>query len=144
MLDIEDKLAIHDLYARYCWANDAGDAEAFSETFLQGGQYHTEGRVVTGRGEIRALMSTRIANRPDQPFGNPQHWTGNLLLDGGDDGIASGRCYFVRFVRLRDSGRLEVEAAGWYDDELAKVDGAWGFRVRRVVRDIPGRSGTIA
>ena len=136
MISIVDRLAIEDLYSRYCWANDGGDADAWAATFLEDGVYEGLDRTVEGRAAIRELVASRIANRANQPIKNPQHWTGNLLLDG-DGNSAQGRCYYVRFVQSKESGVPKVDTTGWYIDELRKVGGKWGFKKRSAVRDMP-------
>jgi len=53
-----DRLAIHELYARYCWALDTGDTDAYVALFTEDAEATEETRdrgleVRKGRAEIR-------------------------------------------------------------------------------------------
>jgi uncharacterized protein (TIGR02246 family) len=53
-LTAKDRLGIFDLFARYAWAYDCGDAEAYAETF-------TEDGVLADENDLRAVGRPAIA-----------------------------------------------------------------------------------
>lgn len=131
----DDRDAIGDLMARYCWANDAGDAEAFASVFTEDGLYESHGQAARGLDEIRAVFESRVAARPAQPITNPQHWMTNLLVEEGAAG-ARAKSYFTRVVRDKGTGEPRIDALGWFDDDLRMDNGAWRFARRSVRLDI--------
>ena len=56
------------------------------------------------------------------------HFTDNHLFEQ-DGGLVRHRCFLSFQVPVED--RTEIWLLG-YEDEIAKVDGEWRFRVRRV------------
>jgi 3-phenylpropionate/cinnamic acid dioxygenase small subunit len=42
-VDVADRLAIEDLYARYCVALDTGDEEGWVATFTEDGEFYGRG-----------------------------------------------------------------------------------------------------
>lgn len=70
-LSAEDRWAIQDLYARYCWALDTGDTDAYVELFTDDAEATEETRdgtieVRIGKAEIRRLV-LKFHERPDFP-----------------------------------------------------------------------------
>lgn len=131
-LTVEDRLEIFDVLARYNWAIDTDDAEAFVSTFAPGGEFVTKDRVYAGHDELRELMVYLHAKR-DNSQRSLFHNVSNVVIEG--DGEQ------VRFVaqligpRIADDGVTTLQL-GWYDDRLAKVDGRWRF-ARRHFRPWP-------
>ena len=136
MLNIEDRLAIGDLYARLYWANDTGDVEGWVTAFLPDGVFSSETWLCKGREMIEAFVRARIAERRKEPFKNGQHLITNLLIEGHSD-IARARCYFVYFAQSMESNDWRIRSVGWYDDEIRKVGGTWGFQQRKSCHSMP-------
>jgi hypothetical protein len=136
MLSAEDRLAIEDLYARSYWANDSGDAEGWIDTFHDGAVIFHDDRPVQGKDELRKYIRKRLDARAGQA--SSLHFVTNLLLEGGSD-IARGRCYFLRLAKEASSGEWFIQTAGWYEDEIERVSGRWGFTSRRASHDVPTR-----
>jgi hypothetical protein len=125
-----DRVAIEELYARYCIALDTGDEEGWIETFTRDGEFF--GRApARGRDELAAYHRSRMAARAEEPFTNPQHWNGNLLLQGEPPEV-QGFAYVMRIGTMRDDGSIRIVRMGAYRDLLRKVAGRWLFARRQV------------
>ena len=136
MLSIEDRHGIEELYTRYIWAIDTGDATAWVESFTNDGVFEANGMTTSGRVALRAWVNTRFTFRMTEPTVNGQHWISNI--EGTSNGRrARVRCYFLRTVQVRETGEVRLQASGWFDDELQKVEGAWRIRKRVVSKQLP-------
>lgn len=131
MLGVEDRLAINDLYARYCACLDGGDWEAWSRCFTEDAVF-TGFQEIRGRAAIAAYGRMRCEERPGSPWKMSQHWNNNLIVEG-DACQARALCYIVTIGTLRDGIGSQLKVQGAYDDELEKQDGHWLFR-RRTTR----------
>ena len=118
-LTVEDQLAIQGLTARYNFAIDTGDGEAFAAAFVENGQV-TEGRAALAD-YARAFAGSVRA---------PRHVITNLVLDG-DGTSATLKAYLQLSIMSGEPPQSTVLAIGGYDDTLSKEDGTWRF-VRRV------------
>ena len=59
------------------------------------------------------------------------HMNANYVLEDTGSGRAKGRTY-VRAVLFRADGSLLMRFGGWYNDEFAKIGGAWRITKRQV------------
>ena len=67
----------------------------------------------------------------------PKHLTTNMVVDIDDDaGRAMAESSFV--VLQAGRGAIAVICAGRYEDELARIDGAWQLVRRHMVLDLEG------
>ncbi len=129
-MDVADRLAIEDLYARYCVALDTGDEEGWVSTFTDDGELF--GRApARGREELRGYHQARMAARETEPFTNPQHWNANLLLRGEPPEVR-GFAYVMRIGTMRSDGSVQVVREGVYRDLVRRAGGRWRFASRRV------------
>jgi len=122
-LSSDDRLAILDLAARYNFAIDGGDAEAWASTFTPEVVFDSGRGPVTGRADLQEFAREFSQG----PMRGTEHWNANHVIDG-DGGQATHRCY-LNLIR-GESG--ESVARAKYRDDLTRVDGAWKF-ARRVV-----------
>lgn len=78
----EDYMAISDHLARYCWAVDEGDSEAWVRTWVEDG-------VFTGVSVDPIVGRAALAHVPEQSFaianGGVRHMAANLFCEYGDD-----------------------------------------------------------
>jgi uncharacterized protein (TIGR02246 family) len=123
-LTIEDQLAIQGLSARYNFAIDTGDADAFAAAFVENGVLNAAGQVTEGR---TALAD--FARGFPETMRAPRHVTTNLVIDG-DGNFATLKAYLTISIMSGDPAQPTVLASGAYDDTLSKEDGTWRF-VRR-------------
>jgi len=129
-LSADDRLAIGELLAAYCYAIDLGRWETLPVLFtddcrLDFGQ--TMG-VHEGRAGLRAFTdSLRAAGI------RMRHYLTNVVVSG-DGERARAESYVLAFVG--EPGDLH-QTTGRYEDELVKRDGRWAIRVRRAVIELP-------
>lgn len=122
LCDIE---AIKQLKAYYCRYADSGqDAEAFAELFTEDGVLDEgEDGIFEGRGAIvemyRALWPHLRMN---------QHLVLNPLIEI-NGASANGSWRLLQFMTsINPEGDRAFIAAGYYDEQYVKVDGAWRFK----------------
>lgn len=134
---VEDRLAIQDLYARYCWALDTGDTEGYVALFTDDAEASEETREGTvevrrGRSEIERLVlkfheradfpghqlqMAQFVFEPD-PRHRPQHWV--------------VRSYAWATVN-RPPAAPHLHWCGHVRDVVAKIDGVWLIRSKQIM-----------
>ena len=129
----EDRFALQDLMARYGWALDTGDIEAFVACFAPDGvmveEVFEEPDVWSGTDGIRSL-ARHYAAIPNFP--GRQHWVGNTLYEAvGADRVHARS--FAMVTECQGEPPYLLRFCGWYEDELVRLDGEWHFQ-RRTVR----------
>jgi SnoaL-like domain len=124
---IEDRMGIHDLFARYAWALDTGDVDGFLDAFTPDAEFlqvRAEGtRRYVGRDEIRGFAEELLAM---PAFPGRQHHVDQLLFGPGEDGDR-WRVRSYAFVTEVHAGEpIGLAFAGHYDDVCVRTDGgAW-------------------
>jgi len=121
-----DHEQIRALVARYNFAFDFGDADAWAACFSDDGAFESVGvesePVHVDRADLPAFA--------ERQFGINQlrgrHWTNNELIEIDGD-TATMQCYLVAITTDR-----RIAATGVYRDRLRKVDGHWLFSLRHV------------
>jgi hypothetical protein len=132
-VDVADRLAIEDLYARYCVALDTGDEEGWVATFTEDGEFYGRAPARARKGLVE-YHRKRMAARDTEPYTNPQHWNANLILQGEAPEVR-GFAYVMRIAKMRSDGSIQIVTAGAYRDLIRKVDGRWLFARRQVSFD---------
>jgi 3-phenylpropionate/cinnamic acid dioxygenase small subunit len=131
-LSADDRLEIHDLYARYAHGFDQADAEARSALFTQEGSFAHPGMdPVLGTDALKAFIVERSGELPGM-----RHLIANVAVEETPRG-AAGRAYFCCF-RLGGDGALRMRNFGRYDDELRRHENGWRIAVRQVTSELPG------
>ncbi len=127
-LSIADRIEIQDLLARYNHAIDSADAAAWAATYTPDGSFTSGGRTRTGTAELEAFAADFAARMPGS-----RHWVNNVLIDGeGDE--ASISCY-LQLLKTGGGEPATLVTTARYQDTLRRVEGAWRFTSRTVVRD---------
>ena len=123
--DCVDKMAIKELFGRYALAIDTGAAEGWASVLTEGGQYELFGNTTKGRAAIRSA----IAGRPREGRPHSQHRMANhaITLDGD---TAHSVCEFC--VIAKRQGRIDTIVAGFYEDDLEKIEGHWLIARRQI------------
>ena len=133
---LEDKDAIRELLAEYCFRLDADRFVDMAALFTEDGVWDTAFGKGTGRDGIVA-QATRIAQ---QSASRPRraHLVTNIVirLDGDHARVVSNW-----MVVENHAQGPRIGSAGGYADDLVKRDGAWFFRYRKIDRFIaPGQT----
>jgi len=134
-LTADDRLALFDLYARYAWAYDCGDAEAYADTFIANGVLADEnGLRAKGRPAIAEAIKTFFAMRDPNVW---QHHNDHLHIEGDGEQCTIHSYWAVLERRQRTDGGYGVMGLGWYISRCQKVDGVWLFAERTFLADMP-------
>ena len=88
-LKTKDRVAIYELYARYCWALDTGDTDGYVSLFTEDAEATEEAahgglEVVKGHAEIRRLVRNSTTG-PISPATSTRwrNWCSSLTRKGG-------------------------------------------------------------
>ena len=135
-----DRAEIADLMARYLFAMDYHDAEAYAECFTEDGVLDYAMGTLEGREAIRAearLFRDKIAELFKDWQGNPaklrhlvQH---KALRVEGDRAWHTGLWW--EMTNGGPEGSLATPSFGTYEDELVRVDGRWLFKRRKIYNE---------
>ena len=121
----EDMAEIRNLYAQYNLALDAGEAEAWADTFVEDGCFGSS----RGRAELIAFAEGFHGSNPAS-----RHWNTNLRVTPTAEG-AAGTVYLMLYdVGVRPPA---VTVTGIYQDVLVRTPEGWRFQSRQVQIDRP-------
>lgn len=141
----DDRAEIKDLMARYLFAMDYNDFDAYAATFTEDGELEYASGSAKGREAIKKSVTgfkQAIGNIYKDADGNPatlrhvllqavirvegdRAWTRSLWMEMANDG---------------PEGALKMGTFGIYKDELKRVNGNWLFSKRRILNEfIDGR-----
>jgi ketosteroid isomerase-like protein len=132
---LEDRVLIDDLYARYSWALDTGDTDAYVELYTPDAVvYETVPggtRRIDGRDAIREFV-LRFHSNPDFP--GRQHRFSQVLIVPDPDGREDRRLVrsYVLTTETKDGYTPTVYWCGQCEDVLRKLDGAWLIEARTI------------
>lgn len=124
-LTAEDLTEIDQLYARYNWAIDAGDAEGYAATFTADGVFNTHvghDAIVKFAQTFHAGLGARV-----------RHWNTNLMVVPTATG-AHGQVYLVLVDFSTKPATIAASAS--YSDELVKTAQGWRFTKRATKGDV--------
>ncbi len=128
--NLQDRLDVHELYARYAAAIDNGDYDDWLKCFTEDGVFEST-RFGRHAGQEGLRKFTKIYR---ESLGGAQvlHVITNVYFKLEGDGGA-GSCYLA-YYHCKE-GRIQQAAVGRYKDTLRKVDGRWFFASRKVSLD---------
>jgi hypothetical protein len=140
-----DRAEIEDLMARYLFAIDYFDWDAYLDTFAPDGELEFASGTYKGHDAIREAVTSftrRIGEFYHTEDGKPAKLRHVILQSSirvdGDRGWA--RSQWVEMANNGPGDSLKMGTFGLYEDDLAKIDGRWVFTKRRVLNDfLPGR-----
>jgi ketosteroid isomerase-like protein len=124
-LTTDDLVEIQQLYSKYNWALDSGDAQAYASTFTPDGVFNNN----TGHDAI-----VKFAEGFHAGLGSHvKHWNTNLMILPTPEG-ASGQVYLV----LVDFGTkpATIVTSATYSDQLVKTAQGWRFKRRATKGDV--------
>jgi len=127
---LEEKDAIRELIARYCFHVDACEFDEWAATFTEDGVFEVVDLFrFEGRSSIREFGNHIPKNERGQT--GMKHLTMNQIIDV-DGERATAKC---NVLIIREGTPLHVDIVGRYEDELVKESGRWLFKHRRTYFD---------
>jgi ketosteroid isomerase-like protein len=135
----DNRAAIEDLQARYLYAMNWFDKEAYADVFTANGSVYMGTRVETGRDAIYTVITDYREIIWGHPTGREQglrlpatrHAISNVVIDiRGDTARAWG--YWNTLQNDNPQRSAELGNFGSYEDELVKNGGRWYFTSRKV------------
>lgn len=140
-----DRAEIEDLMARYLFAIDYFDWDAYVATFAPDGELEFASGTSKGRDAIRTAVtnfSKGIGKFYHTADGNPAKLRHVILQSTirveGDHAWA--RSLWLEMANHGEGDQPKIGTYGMYEDEMVKLDGRWLFRKRNVLNDfIPNR-----
>ena len=129
---LEDKDAITEVLAEYCFRLDDGRFEEMTALFTEDGTWDTAFGKATGRAAIAELASS-LRTRAQQPRPRAVHLVTNIAiaLDGARAQVRSN------WMVMRNSPQgPRIGSGGAYIDDMVRADGRWLFRYRKIDRFI--------
>jgi uncharacterized protein (TIGR02246 family) len=138
----EDRAQIEDLQARYLFALDFRDPEAYAATFTEDGVLDYGAGKITGRKAIADMVATMRANAERQQAADTsglrpaagRHNISNIVLEIDGD-RARGTAYWFHMGNANPERAAQVNSFGHYEDELVKVNGEWLFSLRKIYNE---------
>ena len=129
---LEEKDAIREVLAEYCFRLDGGDYDGMAALFTEDGTWDTAFGAATGRVAIaeqaRGIRARAGDNRP-----RAVHLTTNIVvaLSGEEAEVRSN------WTTVQNSPQgPRIGSGGGYADRMVKQNGKWLFRYRKIDRFI--------
>jgi 3-phenylpropionate/cinnamic acid dioxygenase small subunit len=129
---VEDKDAIREVLAEYCFRLDDGRFAEMAALFTEDGTWDTAFGKATGRAAIAELAGSLRA-RAEQPRPRAVHLVTNIAI-ALHDARAQVRSNWTVVQNSPQGPR--VGSGGAYIDEMIRVEGRWLFRYRKIDRFI--------
>ena len=129
---LEDKDAIREMIAEYCYRLDNDRFEDMAALFTEDGTWDTAFGTGTTRAGIVAQLQ-KIAALSACPRPRRIHHTTNIVIKlSGDTARVTSNWTVVE----NSAGGPRLSSGGGYTDDLVKVNGAWLFKCRKIDRYI--------
>jgi|UPI000037F13E ketosteroid isomerase-like protein len=128
---LEDKDKIHDLLSSFCDNMDLQRFDEFAALFTEDGVFYADDvGQPKGRAAIRAFAEGILPVEGEGP--KRKHIMTNVFVNVDGDTARSNST----FIMVRESAsEIVIAAAGRYEDELARDNGVWRFKTRRLIID---------
>ena len=140
-----DRAEIADLMARYLFAMDYHDADAYAACFTADGELDWAMGVVRGREAIRA-EARRFAAKIGEIFKDSEGRPAKLRHAVNQKAVriegerAWNTGFWWEMTNGGPDGAVALPSFGVYEDELRRVDGRWLFSRRKIYNEfLPGR-----
>jgi ketosteroid isomerase-like protein len=129
----EEKDAIREVLSEYCFCLDNDRFAEMAALFTEDGVWDTAFGKGAGRDGIAALVRKLRGTRPPGEQQRGVHLVTNVVIkiDGDSAHVLSNWV-----VAQNSPTGPVVSAAGGYEDDMAKQDGTWKFRRRKIDRFI--------
>ena len=141
-----DRAEIEDLMARYLFAIDYADWDAYVATFAEDGELEFASGKSKGREAIRAAVTRfaegigRFYHTADGQPAKVRHIVLQTVIRG-EGNRAWGRSPWLEMANHGPGDEPKIGTYGIYEDEFVKVGGRWLIARRNVLNEfIPNRS----
>jgi uncharacterized protein (TIGR02246 family) len=128
---LEEKDAIREVMARYCFALDDGRFADMAALFTEDGTWQTFFGKATGRKAIADFAAGLRAHRTDNP--RAIHHVTNIVITLDGD-TAKVRSNWTTVQNAPEGPK--IGSGGAYDDAMVKIGGTWFFKYRTIDRYI--------
>jgi hypothetical protein len=129
---VEDKDAIRELLAEYCFRLDDGRFAEMAALFTEDGTWDTAFGKAVGRGAIAALAQS-LRERAGAARPRAVHLVTNIVITlAGERAQAHSNWIVIE----NSAGGPKIGSGGAYLDDLAKLAEGWRFRYRKIDRFI--------
>jgi ketosteroid isomerase-like protein len=133
---LQEKDAIREVLAEYCFRLDGGDYDGMAALFSEDGTWETAFGKGMGRAEIaqhaRDIRARAGDNRP-----RAIHLVTNIVIKLDDGAAPQGAEVRSNWTVVQNSpDGPKIGSGGGYADRMVKQDGAWRFRYRKIDRFI--------
>jgi hypothetical protein len=126
----EDRFAIKDLFAKYAWALDTGDADSLVDCFsddallVERPPYRH-----IGTAALREFFNSTFIKDPTFP--GRQHPISQMRFEPDREGRPD-HWYIATFWTAADFriNRAQIYGIGWYEDVVCRTPAGWRFRQR--------------
>ena len=142
----EDRAEIEDLMARYLFAIDYADWDAYVATFAPDGELTFASGTSKGREAIRAAVTRfaagigRFYHTADAKPAKLRHIILQSVIRVEGD-RAWARTQWLEMANHGEGDQPKIGTYGEYEDEMVKLDGHWLFARRNVLNEfIPSRN----
>jgi uncharacterized protein (TIGR02246 family) len=129
---IEEKDAIREVLAEYCFRLDDGRFDEMAALFTEDGTWDTAFGKATGRQAI-AELARSLRTRVAEPRPRAVHLVTNIVI-ALDGERATVRSNWMVMQNSPEGPR--IGSGGAYHDEMVKEGGRWLFRYRKIDRFI--------
>jgi hypothetical protein len=129
---VEDKDAIREVFAEYCFRLDEGRFEEMAALFAEDGTWETAFGEATGRAAI-AQLARDIRARSPGPRPRAVHLVTNIAITLAGD-RAEARSNWM--VMQNDPQGPKIGSGGGYADAMVRIGGEWLFHHRKIDRFI--------
>ena len=145
-----DRAEIEDLMARYLFAMDYHDSDAYADCFTEDGELDWAMGVAKGREAIRAealSFKSKIGEIFKDSEGGPAKLRHAVCYKAirveGDRAWNTG--FWFEMTNGGPDGSIALPSFGIYEDELARIEGCWLFTRRKIYNEfLSGReSGAV-
>ena len=129
---LEEKDAIREVLAEYCFRLDGGEFDGMAALFTENGTWDTAFGKATGRAAI-AELARSLRQRGPQPRPRGIHLVTNIViaLEGDRARVRSN------WTVVQNSPKgPKIGSGGAYHDQMVKLGGRWLFRYRKIDRFI--------
>jgi uncharacterized protein (TIGR02246 family) len=136
----EDRAEIEDLMARYLFAIDYNDWDAYVGTFAPDGVLEFASGTSVGRPAIRAMVTKfaegigRFYHTEDGKPAKLRHVVLQSVIRV-EGGRAWGRTLWLEMANHGPGDTMKMGTYGIYEDEFRKVDGQWLIAKRNVLNE---------